>query len=50
MGWGPSSRVLGVVWLRIVVFELASGESKLLTTFGTAIGIVFIVEFLIRLS
>jgi voltage-gated potassium channel len=41
--------VLSVIWLGIVVFELTSGESDLLTTFGTAIWIVFIAEFLIRL-
>lgn len=40
---------LSLAWLLIVVAELLWGESDLLSTFGTAIWIVFIAEFLLRL-
>lgn len=42
--------VLSVVWLLIVVWELVSGSSKLLETVGTAIWIVFIIEFAVRIA
>ena len=42
--------VLSLLWLVIVVVELTSGSSRLLGTLGTAIWIVFILEFLLRFS
>jgi voltage-gated potassium channel len=42
--------LLSLAWLGIVVWELVSGSSELLETIGTAIWIIFIVEFLVRLS
>ena len=42
--------VLGLAWLAIVLVELTRGASALLTVFGTAIWIIFIVEFAIRLA
>ena len=42
--------VLGLVWLAIVLVELTRGASALLTVFGTAIWIMFIAEFAIRLA
>lgn len=42
--------LLSLAWLGIVVWELVSGSTELLTTIGTAIWIIFIVEFLVRLS
>lgn len=42
--------VLSLLWLLIVVVELTHGASSLLTVFGTAIWIVFILEFLLRFS
>ena len=41
--------VLSFVWLLLVVLELARGTSRALEVFGTAIWIVFIVEFTLRL-
>ena len=40
--------VLSLVWLLIVVAELAWGERGLLTTFGLVIWVVFLVEFAVR--
>ena len=40
---------LSILWLIIVVVELVSGETDLLATVGTAIWIIFILEFLFRL-
>ncbi len=42
--------VLSFVWLGIVIYELAAGSSKLLETFGTAIWLIFLAEFAIRLT
>lgn len=42
--------VLSLAWLAIVVWELVSGTTALLETVGTAIWILFIAEFLIRLT
>ena len=42
--------LLSLAWLLIVVWELVSGSTELLTTVGTVIWIVFIAEFLIRFS
>jgi voltage-gated potassium channel len=42
--------VLGLIWLALVIVELASGESGLLEFFGTAIWIIFIAEFLLRFT
>jgi voltage-gated potassium channel len=42
--------LLSLVWLGIVVWELASGSTQLLSTLGTVIWIIFIFEFLIRLA
>ena len=41
--------LLAVVWLAIVFVELVKGSSKLLETVGTAIWVIFIAEFAIRL-
>lgn len=41
--------VLGFLWLALVVVELVWGDIRLLETFGTAIWIVFIAEFALRL-
>lgn len=41
--------VLGFLWLGVVVVELLWGDIRLLETFGTAIWIVFIAEFTLRL-
>ena len=41
--------LLSFAWLLIVVWELVSGSTELLTTVGTVIWIIFIAEFLIRL-
>lgn len=41
--------VLSFVWLVVVVAELAWGSSGLLETLGTAIWVVFILEFVLRL-
>lgn len=40
--------VLSLIWLLIVVAELAWGERGLLTTFGLVIWVVFMVEFAVR--
>jgi len=40
---------LSLAWLAIVVVELTRGASDLMTVFGTAIWIVFIAEFALRL-
>ena len=42
--------ILALVWLGIVVWELVSGTSALLETIGTAIWIIFIIEFGVRFS
>ena len=42
--------VLSVIWLVLVIVELVWGDSRLLEVFGTAIWIVFIAEFAIRLA
>jgi len=42
--------VLSFVWLVLVVVELVWGESRTLEVFGTAIWVVFIVEFAIRFA
>jgi voltage-gated potassium channel len=42
--------VLSFVWLALVVLELVWGSSRLLEVFGTAIWIVFIIEFLVRFA
>ena len=41
---------LSFVWLLLVVWELARGSSSALESFGTAIWIVFILEFLLRFT
>ncbi len=41
---------LSLAWLLIVMWELVSGSTELLETLGTAIWIVFIVEFLVRFA
>lgn len=41
---------LSLAWLGIVVWELVSGSSVLLETFGTAIWIIFLVEFAVRFA
>lgn len=40
--------ILSFVWLLLVVVELAFGSSRLLETFGTAIWVVFLLEFGLR--
>ena len=40
---------LSFVWLLLVLWELARGSSALLESFGTAIWVVFILEFVVRL-
>lgn len=42
--------LLSFAWLLIVVVELAWGTSRLLEVFGTAIWIVFLAEFALRLA
>jgi voltage-gated potassium channel len=42
--------VLGLVWLAIVVAELLYGDSPALRTAGVAIWVVFILDFLLRLT
>lgn len=42
--------VLSLVWLLLVIYELALGSSRLLETFGTAIWAVFVLEFALRLA
>ncbi len=42
--------VLSIVWLAIVVVELVSGETELLATVGTVIWIIFVIEFMFRLT
>ena len=42
--------VLSMAWLCIVIWELLSGSSALLETLGTAIWIIFLAEFAIRLA
>ena len=42
--------LLSIVWLMIVVWELISGSTELLSTLGTVIWIIFIAEFLVRLA
>lgn len=41
---------LSAVWLALVVAELALGENRLLETIGTVIWVIFIAEFVLRLS
>lgn len=47
---GPPMALLSLAWLMLVVWELVSGSSTLLATLGTAIWIIFIVEFLVRFA
>lgn len=42
--------LLSLAWLAIVLIELLRGSSQLLEIFGTAIWIVFLLEFAIRLA
>jgi len=42
--------LLSAAWLALVVAELAWGESRLLETAGTVIWVVFLAEFLLRLT
>ena len=42
--------MLSLAWLGIVVWELISGTSELLSTVGSVIWIVFIAEFLVRFA
>ena len=42
--------LLGLLWLGLVVIELTAGSSRLLDTLGTAIWVIFIAEFLLRLA
>lgn len=42
--------LLSLAWLGIVVWELVSGSSDLLSTIGLVIWIVFIAEFLVRFA
>lgn len=42
--------LLSLGWLGIVVWELVSGSTELLTSLGTIIWIIFIAEFLLRFS
>lgn len=42
--------LLSLLWLAIVVIELASGATELLVTVGTIIWIIFIAEFAIRFA
>ena len=42
--------LLSVVWLAIAIFELTGHSSDLLLFFGTAIWIIFIIEFLLRFA
>lgn len=42
--------VLSAAWLGIVLLELLQGTSSLLETLGTAIWIIFILEFLLRFA
>jgi len=42
--------VLSLVWLVLVICELVWGNSRLLEVFGTAIWVLFIAEFAIRLA
>ena len=42
--------LLSLAWLAIVVLELTSGTSNLLATRGTAIWIIFILEFALRFT
>jgi voltage-gated potassium channel len=45
-----SMLLLSVAWLAIVLVELLWGGSRLLEIFGTAIWIIFILEFLVRFA
>lgn len=42
--------VLSFAWLALVLVELAWGGSRLLEVFGTAIWVVFLIEFALRLA
>ena len=42
--------LLSAAWLAIIVWELISGSTELLTSLGTIIWIVFIAEFLVRFT
>lgn len=42
--------LLSLAWLGVVVWELVSGSTELLTTVGTVIWIVFILEFAVRFT
>ena len=45
---GVPMALLSLAWLLIVVWELVSGSTQLLTTLGTGIWIIFIIEFVVR--
>lgn len=42
--------VLAFAWLSLLVLELVWGETKLFAVFGTAIWIIFVIDFLIKLA
>ncbi|HUE79953.1 MAG TPA: ion transporter [Sphingomicrobium sp.] len=42
--------LLSLAWLGVVVWELVSGSTELLTTVGTVIWIIFILEFAVRFT
>ena len=42
--------ILSLLWLVLVLVELVRGSSDLLETFGTAIWVIFIAEFLLRFT
>jgi voltage-gated potassium channel len=42
--------VLSLAWLAIVIVELTHGASRLLEIFGTAIWVIFILEFALRIT
>ena len=50
-GWlEPPMLLLSLAWLGIVVWELVSGTTALIETVGTLIWVIFILEFLLRLT
>lgn len=42
--------VLSFIWLLLVIVELVWGTSRLLDVFGTAIWVIFVLEFAVRLT
>lgn len=42
--------LLSLTWLAIVTWELVSGSTELLTTIGTVIWVLFIIEFVVRFA